>query len=265
MDLWDNYWEIRNTKDYVAAKMFYKTHRTEMERGAVVAWEENYEVDKQISALQYAMDKYYENFHSFMSEYQNDPMDKMVGTVIVSAKTICTRLNGLKRRVIPMDTQAITAFCDVHNDLIYYMVVAWSSDFTGYVIDYDVFPEQSRTNFSRNDKSLMTLRRQFGEKRSDGAIAAGLEALLPMLIAECYTMHGDSEVQEINRIDKILIDSGYKPHVVESILLKLGSPVNVRPALGVGVTAKQTPMQHWGADAALGGEGQGGSCRSFLG
>jgi hypothetical protein len=135
---------------------------------------------------------------------------------------------------------------DVHADLIYYMVAAWSGDFTGYVIDYDVFPEQTRTNFSRSDKSLMTLRRQFGGQRSDGAIAAGLEFLLQQLQSEGYTMHGDSEKQKINRIDKILIDSGYKPHLIESVMMKIGSPTNVRPSLGVGVTAKQTPMRHWG-------------------
>jgi phage terminase large subunit GpA-like protein len=235
---------IFNKKSKSNYAPFYKT--LPMDRGAVVAWEENYEVGKQLSALQFAMDLYYENYDSFMSERQNDPTDRTANTLIVPAKTIMTRLNGLERRVIPMDTQQITAMVDVHDNVMYYMVVAWAGDFTGYVIDYGTFPEQSRKHFSQSDKSLLTLRRQFGEQRRDGAIAAGLEFLLHQLMAESYTMQGDREMQEINRIDKILIDSGYKPHVVEAVITKIGSPVHVRPSLGVGVTAKQTPMQHWG-------------------
>jgi hypothetical protein len=244
MDLWEHYRDLRNEDDAKATE-FYRQHRAEMQEGAVVPWKENHTADE-LDALQFAMNKWSDNETMFFSEYQNEPVEKSSETLIVPSKTIKTRLNGMERRMIPMDTQVITAFCDVHKDLIYYMIAAWSGDFTGYVIDYGVFPEQTRGNFSRNDKSLITLRRRFGEKRSDGAIAAGLEFLLHQLMQECYTMHGDSAKQEINRIDKILIDSGYKPHVIESVIMKIGSPVHVRPSLGVGVTAKQAPMMHWG-------------------
>ncbi|MDR3232279.1 MAG: phage terminase large subunit family protein [Planctomycetaceae bacterium] len=245
MDLWDKYWETRKTKDYVAATMFYKRNRSEMQKGAVVSWEANYTVDKQLDALQFAMDKYYENYESFMAECQNEPVSGECETVIVPAKTIRTRLNGLERRQIPLDTQAITAFVDCHDDLLYWMVAAWSGDFIGYIIDYDVFPEQTRQNFSRSDKSLITLKKQFNERRSEGSIAAGLEMLLYQLLDENYTMPDGSENNEVNRIDKILIDSGYKPHVIESVIMKIGSPVNVRPSLGVGVGAKQAPMMQY--------------------
>jgi hypothetical protein len=263
MDLWEQYRDIRNEDDAKATE-FYRKHRTEMQEGAVVPWKENF-TDDELDALQFAMNKWSDNETMFFSEYQNEPLEKASETLIVPAKTIRTRLNGMERRMIPMDTQVITAFCDVHKDLIYYMVAAWSGDFTGYVLDYGVFPEQTRANFSRNDQSLMTLRRRFGEQRSDGAIAAGLEFLLHQLMQECYTMHEDSEKQEINRIDKILIDSGYKPHVVESVITKIGSPVHVRPSLGIGVGAKQTPMQHWGQQSHHAhlplNAGKGKSCR----
>jgi hypothetical protein len=245
MDLWDEYWEVCRKQDRIAGTQFYKRHRTEMDKDAVVAWEDNFVEGKQISALQYAMDKYYENPDSFQSEYQNEPQEKSAETIIVPAKTIRTRLNGMERRVIPMDSHRITAFCDVHDDLIYYMVCSWADDFTGCVIDYDVFPEQQRINFSRKDRSLNTLAKEYGGLRREGSIAAGLEALLLQLLSECYTMFGDREEQEVNRIDRILIDSGYKPHVVESVITKIGSPSHIRPSLGVGVGAKQTPMQHW--------------------
>lgn len=245
MKLWEQYRDVRN-EGATKAKQFYKKNLAAMREGAIVPWAENFPPEC-IDALQHAMNIWSDNEITFYNEYQNTPVDKNAGTLLVPAKTIRTRLNGLERRVVPMDTFAITSMLDVHDDMIYYMVCAWANDFTGYVIDYGVFPEQNRVNFSRSDKSLMTLARQFGEGRRDGAIAAGLEFLLHQLTAESYTMHGDHDKQEVNRIDKILIDSGYKPHVVEAVITKIGSPVHVRPALGVGIGAKQTPMEYWGA------------------
>jgi hypothetical protein len=56
MDLWEKYADVRRS-DPVAATMFYRQNRTEMKKGAVVAWEANY-TGNELDALQYAMNKW---------------------------------------------------------------------------------------------------------------------------------------------------------------------------------------------------------------
>jgi hypothetical protein len=66
---------------------------------------------------------------------------------------------------------------DVHDDLLYYCVVAWADDFTGYVIDYGTFPEQIRKRFSKSDRSNVTLQKKFTGAKRHVAIQAGVELL----------------------------------------------------------------------------------------
>ena len=44
---------------------------------------------------------------------------------------------------MPLAATRVTAFIDVHDKLLFYCVCAWEEDFTGYVIDYGTFPDQS--------------------------------------------------------------------------------------------------------------------------
>jgi energy-coupling factor transporter ATP-binding protein EcfA2 len=244
MDLWDEYWEVCKTKDYVAAKMFYKRNRPEMDRGAVVAWKENYEEGKQLSALQYAMDKYYSNIESFMSEYQNDPMRPDQGAMVVPAKVIRTRLNGLDHQTLPLDAQTLTGFIDVHDDLLYYTVVAWSDDFTGYIIDYGTYPKQKRRQFSKGESGLNTMSRS--DQRADGVIQQGLVSLVKELMSTHWYVEGDRDHAEPVAFSKLLIDTGYKSQIVENaIRLAVGNTKVVMPARGKSVRAVQQSMSEW--------------------
>jgi hypothetical protein len=63
-------------------------------------------------------------------------------------------LNGLDHQTLPLDAPTLTGFIDVHDDLLYYSVVAWSDDFTGYVIDYGTYPKQVRRVFAKGKTSV---------------------------------------------------------------------------------------------------------------
>jgi hypothetical protein len=240
MDLWEKYKDIRKD-DPVAATMFYKRNRTEMKAGAVAAWEANY-TGNELDALQYAMNKWADNYETFMSEYQNEPLRPDRGAVVVPAKTIRSRLNGLDWQTLPLEAQTLTGFIDVHDDLLYYAVTAWSDDFTGFVIDYGTYPKQSRRYFSKGDTGLVTLNR-YGEERKDGAIQAGLVTLIKDLMATDWSVEGDRDGAEHVTFSKLLIDTGYKPELVENaIRLAVGRSTAVMPAKGKGIRSSQTPM-----------------------
>lgn len=66
----------------------------------------------------------------------------------------------------------ITAFVDVQQDCLFWLVAAWSDEFRGAVIDYGCFPDQKRTYFTKAD-IRKTLRKVLGVKSIEGATATG--------------------------------------------------------------------------------------------
>jgi hypothetical protein len=244
MDLWEKYAEIRR-EDPVKATMFYKQNRTEMKQGAIVAWEANY-TSNELDALQYAMNKWADNNVTFQCEYQNDPLQADAGLIIQSAKVIRNRLNGLEKGNVPVETYKITAFIDVHDDLLYFCVTAWTDDYTGFIIDYGTYPEQRFKEFNKGDRGLVTMKDQHGGKKENW-VSQGIEFLISNLIAENYYVDGDQDGTEVMRIDRLLIDSGYLPDLIETVLRKIDQPAIVRPSFGIGVGAKKAPMSEWKA------------------
>jgi hypothetical protein len=242
MDLWQQYAELRR-EDAVKATMFYKNNRTAMKKGAVVAWDANY-TGNELDALQYAMNKWADNEESFQCEMQNEPLQTDGGLVIQPAKVIRKRLNGLEDKTVPADVYKTVAFIDVHDDLLYYCVAGFTDDYTGYIIDYGTYPEQRYKEFSKNDRGLTTMREQHGG-RKEGWVAAGVEFLVRDLLAEVYYIDGDDTGTETVKIDRLLIDIGYLPDVIEAVLRKVDQPAIIRPSYGVGIGAKKAPMSEW--------------------
>jgi hypothetical protein len=147
--------------------------------------------------------------------------------------------------MLPLEAQVLTGFIDVHNDLLYYTVTAWSDDFTGFVIDYGTYPKQSRRYFNKNETGLETLNK-YGEERKDGAIQAGLVTLIKDLLHTNYEVDGDTDGAEHPAFSKILIDTGYKPELVENaIRLAVGRTTVVMPSKGKGIPSSREPMAQW--------------------
>ncbi|MDO5764464.1 MAG: phage terminase large subunit family protein, partial [Elusimicrobiales bacterium] len=137
----------------------------------------------------------------------------------------------------------ITAFVDVHGDLLYFAVVAFKDDFTGYVIDYGTFPEQRRAYFSKNDGGLETLARVYDGKTADGRVREGLCFLLNDLKTRCYSGEesGDFGNRVVNRVG---VDAGWKPEIVEDSIRMTGARF-AYPSKGAAISAKQKPMRLW--------------------
>ncbi len=90
-------------------------------------------------------------------------------------------------------------FIDVQQRLLFYVVVGWEDDFTGYVIDYGSYPEQNRSYFTVREVER-TLRRLHQGTGTEGAIYAGLEKLTGELLAREWT-RDDGAVMRIGSLD----------------------------------------------------------------
>ncbi len=156
MKLWEQYADIRaeslRTEGNIQqATDFYAKHRAEMDEGAKVSWEARFNPDE-ISALQHAMNLKLQDEVAFSAEYQNDPLPEDTGgEEILSIDAICEKINGLPHNKVPLACNHVTTFIDVQKALLFYVVVAWSDDFTGSIIDYGSWPDQHRREFSLAD------------------------------------------------------------------------------------------------------------------
>lgn len=244
LDLWREYrslWFNSETR----ATSFYRKNRKEMKKGAVVSWPEAYSGKKYVDALEFYMAKWCENERAFWSEQQNQPLESSGGFAKLPAKEIAKRLNGFPAGVAPDDCVRITAAIDVHFDVLYYSVVCWTDDSTARVVEYGTFPKQKRSYFSKTDGGLETLRFEFPGQNADGRLFSGLVALFRLLMEQQYhTANEAGSGQETRRIDRVLVDIGWKPEVVERAIRAVDARLFI-PCKGVAVGAAKSPMRVW--------------------
>jgi hypothetical protein len=236
---WDEYAELRRRSlaaggEGEEATEFYRRHRRAMDAGARVAWEHRHNRDE-LSALQHAMNLRISDEAAFWAEYQNEPQVDHDETVAVTVEQVLASSNGREPGKVPPAATWLTGFIDVQERMLYWAVAAWSADFTGSIIAYGTWPDQKRGYFTYRD-AKRTLRRHYQGLNPNAAIRQGLDDLAGQLLAREWSIDADRAL----RIDRLLIDAGYKPELVGNVARKLGP--TVLPAKGVGIKAGHRPM-----------------------
>jgi hypothetical protein len=243
--LWDRYAEIRAEDmrmggDGSRATLFYRQHRQEMDAGAEVAWPDRHHEDE-LSGLQHAINLKLRDETTFWSEYQNTPMAEEEGVgEIMDADQIAEKTNGLRRGQVPLKCEHLTAFIDVQQKLLFYVVAAWESNFTGYVVNYGTYPQQNRRYFTVRDADR-TLRRIHQGMGIEGAIYAGLEGLT----AELLTREWSRDDGAVMRIGLCLVDQGWQTDLVHQFCRQSEHAALLMPARGHGITASQKPISEY--------------------
>ena len=241
--LWEQYAEIRKESlrsgnKGKEATAFYEEHREAMDAGAVLAWPERFDEDE-ISAVQNAMNLRIRNEEAFFAEYQNDPLSEQDDDEVLTVAQVMDAVNGRPRREAPLRAQHMTAFIDLHDNILFYVICAWEEDFTGYVIDYGTYPDQKRTTFTQR-KAQRTLQQLSPGANKEGAILAGLESLCGDLLQRDWKRAGGAAM----RIDRCLIDAGYMPGVVENVRHRLGGGT-IMASKGMGIRAANKPISSY--------------------
>jgi hypothetical protein len=207
--LWDKYAELRAEglragDGGESATEFYRNHRHEMDAGAIVAWPQRHNHDE-LSALQHAMNLKLRNEAAFFAEYQNEPLpEEHADDDLLTADEIAAKTNGMPRLSVPIGCNTLTMFVDVQQKMLFFVVVAWESDFTGYVIDFGTYPDQQRSYFTLRDarRSLAMSHRGTG---LEGSIYAGLEALTKDYLSREWKRDDGA----VLRIDRCLVDANW--------------------------------------------------------
>jgi hypothetical protein len=247
MKLWDKYADLRadclrEKGDFSDATEFYRENREAMDAGAIIAWDARYNHDE-LSALQHAMNLKLQDEAAFWAEYQNEPMPEDLNEdTIMSADEIAAKLNGMRRGVIPVGAAFLTMFIDVQKELLFYLVAAWEECFSGYVVDYGVYPEQNRRYFQLHD-ARPTLQDATPGAGLEGIIYGGLEKLTDNLLSKEWARDDGAMM----KIERCFIDAnwGQTTDVVYQFCRQSRHSAVLLPSHGRYVGAASKPMSEY--------------------
>jgi len=242
IELWDKYADIRRASlredgDGQAATKFYLDNRTAMDAGSSVSWEHRRK-PTEISAIQHAMNLKIRDEASFYAEMQNEPVQKQDDLELLSSDKIAEKVMGNARGVVPDDCAVVTAFTDVQKEHLFWMVVAWTNDFTGFILDYGAWPEQGRNYFTRREirKKLSTTYK--GDE--SGQIFAALTDLGAKLAGTPYRSKSGRELS----LARWCIDGNWRSRTaaIESYAKQSPYKAVITVTQGRGVKATENPF-----------------------
>ena len=207
--LWQQYAVIRadsfrNDGNGREATEFYRQYQPAMDEGAVLAWPERYNEDE-LTGLQHAMNLRLQDERAFWAEYQNQPLpEETEDAEQLKGEQIRNKINGHEQGSVPIGATHLTMFIDVQAKLLYYVVVAWEENFTGYVVDYGAYPDQHLEYYTLRE-AQRSLQRAAPGTGVEGAIYAGLEALTADLLARKWRRDDGAEIA----VERCLIDANW--------------------------------------------------------
>lgn len=244
--LWDQYREVRadgmRTGDNgKAATEFYLANRSAMDEGAVIAWPE-YTKGK-ASAIQYVMDEFIDDPDGASAELNNEPKHAAMLTDLrqLTEEDLAVHQNTLPLGVVPRDCNKLTAFIDLGQEVLFWMIAAWSDKFGGAIVDYGTFPEQPMPIFEASNVPR-PLSQMFPTLTEEGRIYAALGKLTADLSSRAYCQQdGDTRLT----ITAGMIDAGKWTDTVHEHLGRSPLKAIWRASKGRAIDPNSKPMNEY--------------------
>lgn len=256
MQLWNEYYSIRqssfrNGTKGIEGTEFYLEHREAMDAGAVATWNERYDSGgerPEVSAIQHAMNLYFDDPIAFMSEFQNEPRadyQEAKPRFDLTSKALLERISGYARGTIPASTLYLTGGVDIQMRILYYTVTAWTEDFGGVIVDWGTYPRQSSDYFRADDPPVPF--DAIPELKDIGyapRVFHGLNFLKENVFSRKYIREGSEEEVGISRVG---IDANYasSTDAVYAFCKSCEPGETFYPSHGKGLGPDNLPMELW--------------------
>jgi hypothetical protein len=243
-DDWSEYAELRREgqRDGTGtgrADEFYRQRQTRMDAGSRVAWPER-KAAGDLSAIQHAWNLRIDRGESaFNAEFQNAPLADDITTDKLDKRQLPLRATNIARGVVPAGHTKLTAFVDVQERLLYWLVCSWSESFGGHVVAYGSHPDQG-SSFYEAGSARKTLALATPGASFEAALRAGLDETARLLLSREWKREDGVPM----RISQVLVDSnwGQSTAVVRNFCRSTPFAAQILPSRGKGVGASGTPM-----------------------
>ncbi len=243
-DLWSQYAELRregqrNGTGTGAADDHYRQNQTAMDAGARVAWPER-KNDDELTAIQHAWNLRIDRGESaFLAEYQNQPIADDIASDKLDKRSLALRATTLERGKIPLDHQTLTAFVDVQEKLLFWLVASWNQSFGGHVVAYGTFPDQA-SSFFEAKHAKRTLAQAAKGAGFEASLHAGLESVSQLLMGRDWKREDGAAM----RISQMLIDAnwGQSTGTIRTFCRRSAFAGAILPSHGKGIGASSQPI-----------------------
>ena len=243
-DDWSEYAELRREgqRDGTGtgkADEFYRQRQARMDAGSRVAWPER-KAAGDLSAIQHAWNLRIDRGESaFNAEFQNAPLADDITTDKLDKRQLAARSTGVKREIVQHNHTKLTAFIDVQQRLLYWMVCSWSDSFGGHVVAYGSYPDQGSSYYEAGS-ARKTLALAKPGASFEAALRAGLDETAKMLLSREWERADKVPM----RISQLLVDSGWGQSTATVRAFCRESPfaAQIFPSKGRGIGASGAPM-----------------------
>jgi hypothetical protein len=238
-ELWGQYAEMRREgqrsgEGTGAADAFYASQQAVMDAGSRVAWPER-KHDDELTAIQHAWNLRIDRGESaFQAEYQNAPLADDIASEKLDKRSLAARALTLPRGVVPLSHQTLTAFIDVQQNLLYWLVCSWGESFGGHIVAYGTYPDQTSTFFeAKNAKKTLAIAAKGAA--FEGALSSGLDQLAQILLGKEW-LREDSVPM---RVRQVCIDENWQQstEVVRTFCRRSVFAASLLPTRGKGIGA----------------------------
>jgi hypothetical protein len=243
-DDWSQYAELRREgqRDGTgtgAADEFYRHRQATMDAGSRVAWPERKAPDE-LSAIQHAWNLRIDRGEAaFNAEFQNSPLADDITTDKLDKRQLPLRATNIARGIVPAGHTKLTAFVDVQDRLLYWLVASWSESFGGHVVAYGAHPDQG-SSFFEAGSARKTLALASPGAGFEAALRAGLDETARLLLARDWPREDGVPM----RISQLMVDAnwGQSTAVVRNFARSSPFAAQILPSRGKGIGAAGTPM-----------------------
>lgn len=242
MALWGEFEEIYNDEldldaPHEKSKQFVIDNFEVMHEGSSLFWMDNFDRRSEVSALHKAMIERAKDLDSFNAELQLSPTEaggSEKQLYELDASEIAQRVTPAKRGKLPDGVDVLTAFIDIQQDCLFWMVNGFNLAGRAYQIDRGTFPDQG-TNYFTKGTLTRTFEDELGPMPIGDQITAGLEVIVDAILGNEF--HGDDVSLDVYRLG---IDIGWSQPKEDILRFIQDSPHRARivPCRGQYVGAK---------------------------
>jgi hypothetical protein len=264
--LWARYVELRqdgkrlgHDPDGNEATAHYVKHREEMDAGFTVANPFRFR-EGELSPQQHIYNEVADNgWGMVFSEYQNEPKDAESSSGIPKSAAIAKRRNGLRRWVVPAETEVVVAHIDVGQSVLWWTAMALWGPFAGAILAYGAWPRQHRAYIHASEASP-TITDAY-KKAHEGA-EADVDAMVVWAIGQLTDELASQDLRTESGVShqwgRIGPDSGWEAETVYRFCRSSKHKSLLIPTKGMALSMKKQPMGSW---AKVEGETRGWNSR----